>query len=93
VARPHEDHSRPSEEDRWQRSEDLVSSVVRQIRVPRLEVLSREWRGHERIRAIHLKRTGGKDREDLVNSGVHRVNAQVFGAKIHETRGREASKW
>jgi hypothetical protein len=30
---------------------------------------------------------------DLTNSGVHRVNAQVFGVKIHETRGHEEAKW
>jgi hypothetical protein len=30
---------------------------------------------------------------DVTNSGVHRVNAQVFGVKSHETRGHEAAKW
>jgi hypothetical protein len=30
---------------------------------------------------------------DVVNSGVRRVNAQVFGVKSHETRGHEAVKW
>jgi hypothetical protein len=93
VVRPQEDHNRPSEEDRWQRYGDLMSSAVRRIRVPRLEVLIHEWRGHERIRAIHLKRTGGRDREDLANLRVRRVNAQVFGAKSRETRGRKAAKW
>jgi hypothetical protein len=69
VVRPREDHSRPSEEDKWQRSGDLVSSTVRRIRVLRLEALSHEWRGHERIIAIHPRRTGDKD-PDLMSSEV-----------------------
>jgi hypothetical protein len=31
--------------------------------------------------------------DDLANSGVRRVNAQVFGVKSRETRGHEAAKW
>jgi hypothetical protein len=49
VARPREDLSRPSEEDRWQRSRDLVSSEARGVEVQKLDALIREWRGHERI--------------------------------------------
>jgi hypothetical protein len=30
---------------------------------------------------------------DLMNLGVRRVNAQVFGVKSRETRGHEATKW
>jgi hypothetical protein len=30
---------------------------------------------------------------DLANSGVRRVNAQVFGVKSRETRGHEVAKW
>jgi hypothetical protein len=63
VMKPREDQSRPSEKDRWQRSGDLVSSEVRWVEVQRLEVPSREWRSHERIRAVHPRRTGGRDPE------------------------------
>jgi hypothetical protein len=30
---------------------------------------------------------------DLVNSGVRKVNAQLFGVKSHETRGHKEAKW
>jgi hypothetical protein len=43
------DPSRPSEEDRWQRSRELVNSEVREMGVQKLDDPSREWRGHERI--------------------------------------------
>jgi hypothetical protein len=33
VVKPREDQSRPSEEDRWQRSRDLVNSEVHRVRV------------------------------------------------------------
>jgi hypothetical protein len=46
-----------------------------------------------RSRAIHLGRTHGRDRRDLANSGVHRINAQVLGVQSCEARGREAAKW
>jgi hypothetical protein len=61
VAKLREDQSRPSEEDRWQRSRDLVSSEVRGVEVQKLDAPSREWRSHERIRAVHPRRTGGRD--------------------------------
>jgi hypothetical protein len=53
---------------------------------------SREQRSREKIKVVHC---GGCVAEigDLMNSGVHRVNAQVFGVKIRETRGHEATKW
>jgi hypothetical protein len=49
VARPREDLSRPSEEDRWQRSRDLVSSEARGVEVQKLDALSHEWRSGERL--------------------------------------------
>jgi hypothetical protein len=61
MAKPREDQSRPSEEDRWQRSRELVNSEVREVGVQKLDAPSREWRSHERIRAVHPRRTGGRD--------------------------------
>jgi hypothetical protein len=49
VNRGKMDQSRPFEEDRWQRSRDLVSSEVRGVGVQKLDAPSREWRSHERI--------------------------------------------
>jgi hypothetical protein len=31
--------------------------------------------------------------DDLANSGVRRVKAQVLGVQSRETRGREVTKW
>jgi hypothetical protein len=45
MAKPREDQSRPSEEDRWQRSRDLVSSEVRGVGVQAFGAPSRETRG------------------------------------------------
>jgi hypothetical protein len=70
-----------------------MNSEVHEVGVPKLDTPSREWRSHERIRTIHPRRKGGRDLDDLVNSGVCRVNAQVFGVKSRETRGCEAAKW
>jgi hypothetical protein len=61
VNRGKKDPSRPSEEDRWQRSRELVNSEVREVGVQKLDAPSREWRSHERIRAVHPRRTGGRD--------------------------------
>jgi hypothetical protein len=61
VAKPREDQDRPSEEDRWQRSRDLATSEVREVRAQSLDAPSREWRSHERIRTVHPRRTGGRD--------------------------------
>jgi hypothetical protein len=61
VAKPREDQSRPSEEDRWQRSRDLVSSEVHWVGVQNLDAPSREWRSHERIRVVHPRRIGGRN--------------------------------
>ena len=47
LAKPREDQSRPSEEDRWQRSRDLVNSEVRRVRTQELGALNREWRNRE----------------------------------------------
>jgi hypothetical protein len=33
------------------------------VEVQKLDAPSREWRSHESIRAVHLGRTGGRDRE------------------------------
>jgi hypothetical protein len=52
---------------------------VRHIRVPILEALSHEWRGHERIIAVHPRRTGGRDL-DLVSSEVRWVEVQKLDA-------------
>jgi hypothetical protein len=43
-----------------QRSRELGGSLGRS---PKLEVPSCKWRSHERIRALHLRRTGGRDLE------------------------------
>jgi hypothetical protein len=93
VAKPREDQSRPSEEDRWQRSRDLVSSEVREVEVQKLDAPSREWRSHERIRSRPSEEDRWQRSRDLANSGVHRVNAQVVGVKSREARGHEATKW
>jgi len=61
VAKPREDLSRPSEEDRWQRSRDLATSEVREVRAQSFDAPSREWRSHERIRTVHPRRIGGRD--------------------------------
>jgi hypothetical protein len=42
MAKPREDQSHPSEEDRWQRSRDLVNSKVRRVRVQEFDSPSRE---------------------------------------------------
>jgi hypothetical protein len=42
VAKPREDQDRPSKEDRWQRSRDLVNSEIRKVRAQRLDPPSRE---------------------------------------------------
>ena len=42
VAKPREDLSRPSEEDRWRRSRDLTNSEVRKVRAQRLGAPGRE---------------------------------------------------
>jgi hypothetical protein len=42
VAKPREDQDHPSEEDKWQRSRDLVNSEVRKVRAQRLGAPSRE---------------------------------------------------
>jgi hypothetical protein len=59
VAKPREDPSRPSEEDRWQRSRDLATSEVREVRAQSLDAPRCEWRSHERIGTVHLRRTRG----------------------------------
>jgi hypothetical protein len=41
-------------------------------------------RSGKRLGVIHLRRTGGKDRRDLANLGVHRVRVQVLGIQSHE---------
>jgi hypothetical protein len=60
MNRGKKDLSCPSEEDRWQRSRDLVSSDVHRVGVQKLDSPSCEWRSHERIRAIHPRRIGGR---------------------------------
>jgi hypothetical protein len=40
VAKPGENHSRPSEQERWQRSRDLANSEVRRVRAQRLSTPS-----------------------------------------------------
>jgi hypothetical protein len=42
VAKSRENRSHPSEEDRWQRSRDLMKSEVRKVRAQRLGAPSRE---------------------------------------------------
>jgi hypothetical protein len=42
VAKPREDLSSPSEEDRWQRPRDLANSEARKVRAQRLGAPSRE---------------------------------------------------
>jgi hypothetical protein len=85
---------RSRQADRWhiasrelvsRRAENLVSRVARRED-------TRKRRNGERIGAIHLIRTGGRDQGDLANSGVRRVKAQVLGIQSREARGREAAK-
>jgi hypothetical protein len=52
MAKPREDQSRPSEEDRWQRSRDLVNSEVRRVRVQAFGTPSRETRGARKKVAV-----------------------------------------
>jgi hypothetical protein len=54
-----EDCSRPSEEDRWQRSRDLANSGVRRVRA---QVLGTRKSSEEREDCSE-RRTGGRDRE------------------------------
>jgi hypothetical protein len=58
VAKSRENRDRPFKKDKWQRSRDLANSEVRKVRAQELGALSRE-----RITAIHLRRTGGSNRE------------------------------
>jgi hypothetical protein len=44
-----------------------------------------------RLSAVHLRRTGGRRLRDLVNSGVHRLRAQVLGALSHEATKRRGA--
>jgi hypothetical protein len=55
------DQIRPSKEERWKKSRDLMSSEVCGVGVQNLDAPSHEWRSHERIRAIHPRRTGGRN--------------------------------
>ena len=43
MNRGKKDQSHPSEEDRWQRSRELVNSEVREVGVQKLDALSRKW--------------------------------------------------
>jgi hypothetical protein len=52
MAKPREDQSRPSEEDRWQRSRDLVNSEVHRVRVQVFGTPSRETRGARKKVAV-----------------------------------------
>jgi hypothetical protein len=61
------------------------------FKVARREVAKQ--RSGEKIRTVHLGRTRGRDRRDLVNSGVRRIKAQVLGVQSREARGREVAKW
>jgi hypothetical protein len=78
-----EDRSRPSVEDRWQRSRDLVNSGVRRTKAQALGVPSHELRSGERIGTVHLKRMRGRDQGDLTNLGVRMVKVQVLGVASH----------
>jgi hypothetical protein len=41
---------------------DLANSGVRRLKTQVLGTPSREWRSGEKTRAVHLRRTGGRDR-------------------------------
>jgi hypothetical protein len=89
VAKWREDLSRPSGEDRWQRSRDLANSGVRRVKAQVLvfKVARREYAKREVARgsgAVHLRRTGGERSKDLANSGARRVRAQILGTPSHE---------
>jgi hypothetical protein len=43
MAKPREDQSHPSEEDRWKISRELVNSEVREVGVQNLDAPSHEW--------------------------------------------------
>jgi hypothetical protein len=93
VSNQRQDLDRPLERTRGRDREisQLGSSQGKGPSVGHPKSRSREvtkWRSGERTRVVHLRRTGGRDRDDLVNSGVCRVKAQVLGAPSHE-----ATKW
>jgi hypothetical protein len=99
VAKPREDLSHPSEEDRWQRSRELVNSEVREVGVQKLDTPSREWRGYERIRAVHPRRTGGRDpgsRElggSWVEARIGRSKSRVAKTREDQSRPSEEDRW
>jgi hypothetical protein len=74
VAKSREDQDRPSEEDRWQRSRDLVNSEVRKVRAQRLGAPSREWRSREEETDHWIQRMGGP-----LDQEPHRLRAQIWG--------------
>jgi hypothetical protein len=49
VVKSRENRSHPSEEDRWQRSMDLVNLEVRKVRAQRLGALSHEKKNSEEL--------------------------------------------
>jgi hypothetical protein len=50
-------------------------------------------RSGEKIRTVHLGRMHGRDRRDILNSGVRRIKAQVLHVQSREVRGHEETKW
>jgi hypothetical protein len=60
VAKSQENRSRPSEEDRWKRSRDLVDSEVHRVRAQRLGAPSREVAKSRGARTV----IGSRERED-----------------------------
>jgi hypothetical protein len=107
VAKSQEDRDRPFEEDKWQRSRDLVNSEVRKVRAQELGAPSHEWRSHEITRSVDsrwIQVTGGPlDQEPHRLSciwGFERLKGVVFDFMSSEvsragherTRGR-TTRW
>jgi hypothetical protein len=89
VAKSRENRSRPSEEDRWQRSRDLMNSEVRRVRAQELGAPSREVAKSRGARIV----VGSRSREDRwirnpiafrMHSGVRRLKGVIFNFRSRE---------
>jgi hypothetical protein len=83
VAKSREDQNHLSEEDRWQRSRDLVNSEVRKVRAQELGAPSREWRNREE-QGSPLDPGHGR----TVGSEPHRAYHAFGGSEVERTSSR-----
>jgi hypothetical protein len=87
--------SRPSEEDRWQRSRDLANSGVRRVKAQVLGVQSREARGREATkwredRSHPSEEDRWREIEGSRELGSSQVESPTFG--YSKSRGREVAR-